>query len=264
MTPAEWKVFYARERAELGDVGLRALFARAPEITCPPRGAVVFPHTRLRESGHLVAAAARAAVRARTNEVLAIGVLHAAPRAARRVHGDGAPDDERRWTEEFSLDNFTALIDVAARDEGVRPPRVVARFPFLVGDTPDDLAGLDELRAIAARGAFVVATTDPLHHGIGSGTPRDACHPVDDVAFARATIEAGFELLARRAYADFARHAAATQSDFRDAGPTLAAVLEGALTFDIRALELVDYSETLAASHPTWVAAALTVVEARS
>lgn len=80
--------------------------------------------------------------------------------------------------------------------------------------------------------------------------------------FARAVLQEGFALLGRRAYREFARHALATRSDFRDTGPTLAALLGGTLSFDIQALELVDYSETLAAPPPTWVAAALAVVTA--
>jgi len=274
MTPREWKTFYARERSELGDAGLAALFDRAIEVEVPARGALVFPHTRLRESGHLVASVARAIVRSGAETVLALGVLHAARdadaelvslaragerdalAALRGVHGPGAQGDAGYWREEFSLDGFTALLDVAARLERRRPPRVVARFPFFAGDTPHDLRGVDELRAIA-KDAALVATTDPLHHGAGYGTPPEARRAIGDVAYARARIEEGFALLARRAYTEFAQHAAATRSDFRDVGPTLAAILDGPIAFDVHAIELVDYATTLGAPAHTWVAAAL-------
>jgi hypothetical protein len=277
MTPREWKAFYARERAELGDAGLAALFDRAIDVELPKRGAIVYPHTRLRESGHLVASAARAVVRSGAESVLAVGVLHAARdadaglvararagerdalAALRRVHGPGTDDDAGYWHEEFSLDGFTSLLEVAARLEGKRAPRIVARFPYFVGDSPDDLRGIDELRAIA-KDAAIVATTDPLHHGAGYGTPPESRHAIEDVAFARTRIEEGFALLARRAYSEFARHAAATRSDFRDSGPTLAAILEGSFAFHVHAIELVDYTTTLGVPAPTWVAAALATV----
>jgi hypothetical protein len=217
-------------------------------------------------------------VRSGASEVLAIGVLHAgrdddaalvararagdadAVAELRRVHGEGVPGDAGHANDEFSLDGFSALVDVAARIDGARAPRIVARFPFLVGDAPDTLPGIDDLRSLAER-AFVVATTDPLHHGAAYGTPPNERHAITDVAFARTSIEEGLALLAARAYADFARHAARTRSDFRDAGPTLAALTHGALAFRVHALELVDYAAALAAAEPSWVAAALVTLD---
>jgi len=281
MDALEWKAFYARERGELGTRGLEALVGQAPDVPLSNRGAIVFPHTRLRVSGALVAAAAKAAVESSADEVLALGVLHGARRedaanfarakggdaearaSLRRVHGPGASGDTGCWAEEFSLDNFEALVDVAARVAGRRPPRIVKRFPFVVGATPDDLPGLDELVAIRARGAVLVATTDPIHHGVGYGTPYDQLRPLDDPStesFARTVVDHAFTLLARRAYAEFAAHAEVHRSDFRDVGPTLAALLPSPLSFEVRAMTLVDYARTLSAAPPTWVAAPLTVV----
>ena len=63
----EWKEYYARERAELGEAGLFALLDRADaarSTAIPKRGALVFPHTRLADSGQLVASVALAVVRA--------------------------------------------------------------------------------------------------------------------------------------------------------------------------------------------------------
>jgi hypothetical protein len=281
MDTLEWKRLYARERAEIGARGLEAFVERASDIAWPAGGAVVFPHTLLRVSGELVAAAAKAVVASSAGEVLALGVLHgarradaaevararagdaSAARALRRVHGAGVPGDARRWSDEFSLDNFGALVEVAARVLGRPAPRVVNRFPFLVGATPDDLPGLEDLAAALAHGAVLVATTDPIHHGVGYGTPPAELRALDapsTESFARATVEEGLALLARRAYGDFAEHAAKYRSDFRDAGPTLAALLPSPFTFDVRAMTLVDYSTTLGAAAPTWVAGPLTIV----
>lgn len=276
-TALAWKRFYEAERARLGEGGLAERLDRAPDVAVPPRGALVFPHTKLHVSGHLVAAAARAVVRSGADEVLAIGVLHGAREedaalvararrgepdavaALRRVHGAGAPGDDGRATEEFSLDGFAALVALAARRERRRPPRVVARYPFLVGDDPASLPGRGELARLAER-MPIVATTDPIHHGVGYGTPeRRAPEDGETVAWARARVAEQLALLARAEWSAFARLAADVRSDFRDAGPSLAHLLlaRGALRGEIVAMTLVDYADVLAAPPPSWVAAPL-------
>jgi hypothetical protein len=186
-TAAQWKTFYAHERARLGEMGLAQRLDRAPDVDLPPGGALVFPHTMLSVTGDLTAAVARAVVRSGADEVLALGVLHggrekdadavrraragdrAALAALRGVHEAG----EAICDEEFSLDGFEAMLALAAAREGRKPPRVHARYPFLVGDDPASLPGLDEAAKLAAR-MPVVATTDPIHHGAGYGTPPEA------------------------------------------------------------------------------------------
>src|SRR5262249_49501853 len=154
-TPAWWKEFYAREREGLD---LDALIDAAPEIAFPDRGALVFPHTRLTVTGTMVAAVARAAARAR-REVLAVGVLHG-------VRGPrGIPEETGLARDEFSLDGFRALYGRVCAREGI-PARFLARYPLEVGDRVDDLPGLDELRR-RAESSLVVATADPIHHGVG-------------------------------------------------------------------------------------------------
>src|SRR4051794_21158796 len=128
----EWKEFYRQERESLGDAGLLALFDRAPKVVAPSagHGALVFPHTRLSASGHLIASAAAAIVDSQCETVLAIGVLHGRDRgdaSRRKIYGPEVED------EEFSLDNFQALVELAAKRARRRPPRVVARYPFLTG-----------------------------------------------------------------------------------------------------------------------------------
>ena len=274
---ARWRRFYASERERLGADALGAMLDRAPML---PRGAgVVFPHTRLEASGAMVAAAARAAIESGADEIVAIGVLHGGreadvelvraaragePRALdalRGVHGPGAAGDAERWVEEFSLDAFATLLGHAARRAGRAAPRVHLRYPFLVGAAPETLPGLDELGALARR-AFVVATTDPIHHGAGYDTaPSDRRDPRDPetLAWARATIEVQLAALAARDWACFAALAAAAKSDFRDVGPVLASVAPFTRA-EILDLELVDYADVLGTARPTWVAAALAVV----
>ncbi len=279
MSAAEWRRFYAAERASLGEAGLAALLERAPRVALPAGGALVFPHTRLSSSGELVAAVAAAVVASGADTVLALGVLHGAREAdaavvgraragdrdaldaLRRVHGPGVSGDGGRWSEEFSLDGFTALIDLAARRAGARPPRVVARYPFFSGQDPASLPGMDELHAVAGRAALV-ATTDPVHHGVGYGTPAGEAKDEREAATrdaARGWVEAQLAALASADYGGFARACAEHRSDFRDVGPALACILHatGGWRPALRELVLVDYSDVLRTPRPTWVAGAL-------
>jgi hypothetical protein len=289
-TAAEWRRFYEAERASLGEAGLAARLDQArADVGCArleARAGVapVFPHTMLAASGHFVAAAALAVVRSGADEVLALGVLHGArerdaalvqaardgdagARATlRRVHTADAP-----WcAEEFSLDGFAVLLVLAARREGRPPPRLHARFPFLVGldgADPATVPGVDELARMAER-MPVVATTDPIHHGAGYGTPPHERRSEDDDAtraWARGRIESQLAALAGGGWNEFARLANEVRSDFRDDGPVLAHLLRAGgprggrdrLRGDIAGLALVDYSAALGADRPTWVAAPL-------
>ena len=281
-TALEWKRFYAAERASLGERGLDELCERASALPLTAGGAIVFPHTKLADSGVLVASAALSVVCAGHSEVLALGVLHG-PRAEdaglvrraragdsqardvlRRVHGPGVAEDRGSWSAEFSLDNFEALLETAARRKRKRCPRVIARYPFLTGDEPGSLPGLDELQRQLARGCALVATTDPLHHGAGYGTPPDARQrrvAPQTLEFARARVGEQFALLVRHEFAAFSKLADAVHSDFRDAGPVLALLMHRPSAYCIHALELVDYADALAAPQPTWVAAALGVFQ---
>jgi hypothetical protein len=264
---AWWKSFYARERSLLD---LDALLAAAPDVSFPEQGALVFPHTRLTHSGRMLASVAKAAARTR-REVLALGVLHGAregdaERVRRARAGDvtaigelrGIHDERGLAAEEFSLDAFRALYERACHREGMTP-RLNMRYPFLVGDHPDDLPGLREL----PRDAVLVGTADPVHHGVGYATAeaRDESAP-DTAADARARIEEQLDALARGAFGDFARLCSRDLSDFRDVGPLLALLRPGAV-WTLEDLVLVDYSDVLASPRPTWVAAGRIRVEPR-
>jgi hypothetical protein len=264
---AWWKAFYDRERS---GIDLDALLDAAPVIPFPDGGALVFPHTRLSVSGPLVASVATAAARTR-REVLALGVLHGGrERDAERVRsaraGDaaalrelrGVHDESGLASEEFSLDGFRALYERACRREGI-VPRLRARFPFLVGEHPEDLPGLQEL----PRDAVLVGTADPIHHGVGYGTAeaRDESSPSTS-ADARDRIGEQLGALSRGSFGDFARLCSRDLSDFRDVGPVLA-LLRPRAAWTLEDLALVDYSDVLAAARPTWVAAGRIRVQPR-
>jgi hypothetical protein len=175
----------------------------------------------------------------------------------RRVHDGEAP----LCAEEFSLDNFVVMLRVAAAAEGKRPPRVVARYPFLVGDDPATLPGLDDVLRLAER-LPVVATTDPLHHGAGYGTPEGARRAESDAGtplYARTAIERQLDQLLHGEWTAFQELAATVRSDFRDTGPVLACALPATAERrgELLELHLVDYAEVLRAERPTWVAGPL-------
>jgi hypothetical protein len=238
-TPAWWKTFYAEERSKLD---LDAIVRSAPIIDFPR--ALIFPHTRLIHSGSIVAAVARAAARTR-KDVFAIGVVHGSPDLPRGIHEaiDG----------EFSLDNFRVLYERACAIEGILPMRVHTRFPVDAAD-PKDLPGLDDVVRLAESCA-VVATTDPIHHGIGYSTSEareenDATH-----AWARKQIAEQLAALGRRDWKAFAELCARDRSDFKNSGPVLA-LLAPLGDASIDDLTLVDYSDVFGCARPTWVAAA--------
>lgn len=272
---AEWKKFYAHEREKLGEVGIAERLDRAADLPLPQGGALVFPHTMLSVTGHMTAAVARAVVRSGAVEVLALGVLHggrksqadlvkrarggeqSARQALRKIHVGGDSFCE----EEFSLDNFVALLELAARREGKKPPHVHARYPFLVGDDPERLPGIADVAKLAER-MPVVATTDPIHHGNGYGTALEALRREADAAtqaWAHDSIQTQLDLLARGQWPAFARLTAEVRSDFRDVGPVLGWLTRKAGTpaGSILELHLVDYAEVLGAEAPTWVAGPL-------
>jgi hypothetical protein len=252
VTPAEWKRFYSAERARLGRAALEAMLERAPSV----RGrALIFPHTRLAVTGDHVAAAARAVIETGADELLAIGVLHGAPSKVRAVHRPS-----RATRDEFSLDAFEALLALAAERAGRPAPRVHARFPLHVGDDPASLDGIDELTRLAER-LPVVATADPIHHGIGYGDAPDAARPASGaVDFARASIETQLRALAGHDFPAFAAECARVRSDFKNAGPALALALGRGFAFTLHSLALVDYAAALSSPPPTWVAGALIAV----
>jgi hypothetical protein len=279
-----WKSFYEDERAALGQAGLEARLREAPAIELPARGALVFPHTRLESSGRLAAAAAMAVVRSGADSVLALGVLHGAreqdrdaveaarrgdPDALallRRVHGPGTAGDAGHWNEEFSLDGFSALLSLAARLEGRPRPRLIARYPFLVGTHAADLPGLDELVRLREQGAALVATADPVHHGAGYGTAvAERLDDSDPQTFATAQgwVETAFANLAAADVPAFLAISTRVRSDFRDTGPVLRELLgAGRVEARVHELLLVDYADVLGAPRPTWVAGAVSTFSA--
>ena len=161
-----WKQYYAAERERLGRDALLAMVDRVSPLDVDEGGAIVIPHTRIEVTGDQIASAVATVLGSDADRVLALGVLHGARRSDRvlvdAAHaGDGdarAPlrrvhDEDGLAAEEFSLDGFMEMLTLAA-DRAGRSVEVVRRYPFLAGDDPSSLAGIDELERIVADGAF--------------------------------------------------------------------------------------------------------------
>lgn len=267
-----WKGYYRAERERLGAAALVEFLDVAEPLDARAGGAIVIPHTRLEVTGGQIAAAAATVVASGVDRVLALGVLHGARRrdrarvTAARSGNEGARrelrgvhDERGLAAEEFSLDGFTELLALAAERAGTTVD-VVRRYPFLVGDDPDSLPGLDELSRIVADGAMLVVTTDPVHHGRAYDTPESQCMPADDpatLATAQRMVDEQFSALSEHRFDDFVDLAERHRSDFRDTGPTMAALIGAGWEATVHELELVDYSAALDSPSPSWVAGAL-------
>ena len=270
-----WKQFYAEERERLGRDTLLAMVDEAEPLDARDGGAIVIPHTRIEVTGDQIAAAVATVLASGAERVLALGVLHGARRADRELvvaarAGDadavsalrGVHDENGLAAEEFSLDGFMEMLALAA-DRAGRSIDVARRYPFLVGDDPASLDGIEELEQLVSDGALLVVTTDPIHHGHAYDTPTDQCLDADDpgtMAVARSAIDDQLAALSDHRFGDFAQLAEQHRSDFRDTGPTLAHLVGRGFASEIHDLALVDYADVLDAARPSWVAGALVTI----
>jgi len=270
-----WKQYYRAERERIGAPALLQLVAAAEPLDVHPGGAIVIPHTRMEVTGDQIATAVATVLESGVDRVLALGVLHGARRVDREQvsaarAGDagarhdlrGVHDEHGLAAEEFSLDGFSELLELAAEKAG-RTIEVTRRYPFLVGDDPGSLPGLDDVRRVVADGAMLVVTTDPIHHGHAYDTPVDACLPADEpstIVAARVAIDEQFTALSDHRFSDFVGLTEMHRSDFRDTGPTMAMLLDQGFDTVVHALALVDYADALDAANPSWVAGALATV----
>lgn len=260
-----WKQYYADERESLGIKHLEQLILDSQSWALPENGAIIFPHTRLSASGHLIATAARAIVESERKAVLALGVMHR-PRdddggKFRGIHGPTAPNDFGLWSDEFSLDNFAAMLIIASRLVGKPTPKLIARYPFLTGGDPESLIGFEELQSLMHDGAALVATADMIHHGVGYDTPKELLRSrqaSESIVWAKQRILGSLSYLSSNDYSAFLDDCTELRSDFKDSGPVLAALINSVdAVVSVEDLLLVDYSDVLDAPEPTWVAGAL-------
>ncbi len=268
----DWKQFYNNERAGLGSTAMLALVDEVEPLRLHDGEALIIPHTRFEITGSQIATAVATVLDSGTDRVLALGVLHGARRCdSHRVQLARGGDREARTAlrgvheesgiaaEEFSLDGFVELLTLAAEQRG-RSIEIVRRYPFLVGDNPASLPGLEELQELVDSRVMLVVTTDPMHHGNAYDTPESECMAQSDPRTLDAVheaIEQQLSALSDHRFGDFAGLVERDRSDFRDTGPVLAHLLGSSFASQIHELALVDYAEVLGSPAPSWVAGAL-------
>lgn len=304
----DWKRFYRGELlSDDGRTRILAALARwdagdaGVGETLRGGGVVSFPHTTLRDSAEPLARVAATIVDGGFASVVALGVLHlstlpeperalaeqlprggAGARAAFErlrgafveapVPGLGARAvrvDPGLLAQEFSLDLFRGVLELAAARRGQRPPRVAAVY---VGPTrdPDDgsLAAARDVAADVAGllpGAACVATGDLVHFGGGYSRPEElALAPAGLTA-----LEAHFrrrvgEMLAQAFVASDLDGALAAarelRSDQRHLLPVLAEIVGRPARPELLSFRLTDYAEILGEARPCVVASALVAV----
>ncbi len=277
---------YRQEYDDLGVVGVDAILDRGRTWDLAPvlksGGAIVFPHVHIADCGPYVAATVHACLDSGADQVLAIGVLHAATdemdaaktRATqgvtlyeaeplRGVYGEGLPEAIECWKRDHGLYGFRRLLLHEAERRGVMPPKLIERYPFLTGPNPETLPGIEELESMA-RDSVLVSTADHCHHGIGYGdSPEDTLY-FDEAGMREIhnRIETGLHLLDAGRCAEYIQHCVeVVKSDWRDAGPVVHH-LRGPLGSNLIDMVPSDFSNSIYASpKPTWAAGALVLLE---
>ena len=274
---------YERERISLGEAGLQALLQRGEEWQLAPvleaGGVLVFPHASIIDCGHYQAACVQAALDSGADIILIVSVLHAfsaeMEAAQARVSAGGDPGQEKfwgiqgpgiegprqEWRGDHALVSWRYLWDAELQRRGIpesRAPRVIERYPFLVGGKPEELPGFEELARLA-EGAAVLSTEDSHHHGVVYGTPADNVLDMswEGSEYARLLLEEGIATLGAGDYAGYDRHCQRVFSDARDAGPVFHALrphLRGEI-LDLLGSDARAFFPD--APPPAWVAAAL-------
>jgi hypothetical protein len=281
---AFFKRTYWEEYDALGDEGIAVLLDRGArwrlQDVLSGGGALVFPHVHIADCGPYVAAVVDACLASGADQILGIGVLHAwtedmvAARKLpfsemeghplRQVYGEGLEGPVDCWRDDHSMVCFVRMLGDGARLRGVKMPKLILRYPFLVGESPETLPGLPELAEVA-RDSVIVSTADHCHHGIGYGHSREEAIYFDDAGLAvvRKMIEEGLAMLGESKLAAYLEHCrGVTKSDWVDAGPVLHHLL-GPLKSEVVAVVPSDFSQSIYQSPaPTWCAGALVTLKA--
>ena len=237
-------------------------------------GVLVFPHAGVQDCGSQVAAVVQACLDIDADQVLVVSVLHAFTdemEQARREVANGAdptlypcrgiqgPGLESRqdWQTDHVLMSFRYFWNVETKKRGIQGPRVVERYPYLVGGHPESLPGIEELVELS-RSSVIVSTADAFHHGIGYGDPPESSLEPHGggLDLARTVIEEGLEILGKGDYWGYNQHCVRAKSDARDAGQVFR-YLRGEMTGRIIDLTHSDAAALYHQPSPTWVAAAL-------
>ena len=274
---------YAQERATLTEQDIDQILEQGKKWslanTFRSKGSAFFPHTYIRECGYQAASIVHSILDSGTDQAVLLGVLH--PLDDRLLHsrkleidgkdisnescwgilGPGIAKDSA-WKNEFSLDNFLFLWNEEINRRGIRPPRLLVRYPCLVNRQPEKIPGIEELKK-EVRDSVVVATADLCHHGVAYDEPLENVFSISEkgLQFAKDTIEKGLKIMNSDNYDIYYQYCLQAKSDSLDVG-TMLRYLLGPITGTILDLKLVDVSGLFENDpQPSWVAATLVKFE---
>ncbi len=280
--PRAFDQYYAEPKT-LGIEGMNAILDNGKKWgsqianTLNSGGAAIFPHTFLSQCGYQIGAVVHGILDSGADQALVLGVLHPmtaslmqarskelngediSTETSRGVFGPGM-DPNECLKNEFSLDLFKILFNFEVQRRGIKPPKLIERYPSLVNSDPANLPGIKELEQIT-KDSVVVATDDMCHHGMGYGLSTESSLKLDGAGyrFAHNYIEEGYALLRNDDYRGYYSH---WMNPIAIGDPTDTTIvlkyLVGDISTHILDLKLVDVSTLFENDvSPSWVAATL-------
>ena len=272
---------YYREPLALGQKGLEDILEKGKRVdlgkTLAAGGSAIFPHTYISKCGHQIASVVHGCLDSGSDQVVVLGVIHPLTdpllvSRTKEINGEDISqescwgvlgpgiDRDSCWHDEFSLYMFETLWDAEVRRRGIKPPRLIKRYPCLANRSPETLPGIDELASLS-KDSVVVATSDLCHHGVAYGLTEEESVPIGEEALSLASeeIQGAFEALESKNYKDYYDACLNPQSlsDSLDVAPVLRHLL-GPKTAHILDLTLVDVAHMFEGNPvPSWVAASL-------
>jgi hypothetical protein len=273
---------YRRELAALGDRTFEMLDEARRWDVAPVLaggGVVTFAHVNVADCGQHVAAAVNGALDTGAETVLAISVLHAftvemelARRDVSSRGGDPAShptwgiqgpglDFRNEWEGDHAMRALRHFWEAETKRRGVTGRRLIERYPFLAGGSPENLPNYEETAAIA-EDAVILATGDQVHHGIAYGTPSEEALPMepDGLIMARDDMKTGIALIEVGDHAGYDAHCVEVKSDDRDAAQ-LYSFLRGPLRGNLVDIGASDATELYDAPSPSWAAGGFVAFE---
>ncbi|MCB1109626.1 MAG: hypothetical protein KDK64_01475 [Chlamydiia bacterium] len=266
---------YSSQSAILGERGLHQILdaGRAWDIShvLNRGGSAIFPHAYLSKCGDQIAAVVHGCLDSGADQVLVLGVIHTREneqlKQARLQESKGEKiTDETHWgvfpefAGEYSLLHFKTLWDTEVKRRGIKPPKLIMRYPCLVNGKPESLLGIEELERMA-KDSVIVITADLVHNGVAYTTDVQLEIGAEAERFTREGIAEMFTLLNQEDYSSFISRCIYFRNDARDPLTVLRYLL-GQMQPHLLDLRLVDTVDLFVNDPaPSWVATSLMTLE---
>lgn len=274
---------YYQELTSLGDQLYEILdqgkkWSQELALALTDGGGAIFPHTFFSKCGEQMGAVIHAILDSGADQVILLGTTHPFPHLlpARMKEFNGEDiSQEPSWgildpesanakailKDEFSLNLFKSLLKIEVERRGIKPPRLIERYPSLVNRHPETLPGIQELEKLS-KNAVIIGTEDYCHHGIAYALSRNYTIPMgaEALSFARSQIEGSFALLQQNNYVEFYKHGMYLNAigDPCDVTSIIHYLVGSHAKPRILDLKLVDVSHLFENDpSPSWVAATL-------